>query len=66
MADEADLANEELEQQLKRTLDSVNTEIPTNDTHKCIWCGNAIKQKDGRRWCSTECRDEHDLFANKL
>ena len=66
MADEADLANDELEKQLKRTLDSIDTKIPTNDTGKCIWCDSPIKEKDGRRWCSIECRDEHQLYANKL
>lgn len=66
MADEADIANDELERQLDRTLKSVNTKIPTNDTHKCIWCGDAIVKDDGRRWCSVECRNEHELYANKL
>ena len=66
MADEADLANDELEKQLKRTLESIDTKIPTNDTGKCIWCDSSIKEKDGRRWCSIECRDEHQLYANKL
>lgn len=66
MADEVDLANDELEKQLKRTLDSVDTEVPKNETGRCIWCEAPIKEKDGRRWCSQECRDEHELYANKL
>lgn len=67
MADEADIANDEIERQLKATLRTVNTEVPENDTGECIWCGGKIKaKKDNRRWCSVECRDEHTLMANKL
>lgn len=66
MADEADLANDELERQLNATLSNVNTDTPENDTGKCIWCDSPIKEKDGRRWCSIECRDEHQWYANKL
>ena len=66
MADEIDMANDEVQRHLDVALKSLKTEVPTNDTHKCIWCGNDIQQDDGRRWCSIECRDEHDLFANKL
>ena len=66
MADEADIANDELERQLNTTLKYINTDIPTNDTKECIWCGESIKQDDGRRWCSIECRNEHEFYANKL
>lgn len=66
MADEADMANDEVERHLERTLKAVNTEIPTNDSDACIWCGETIKEKDGRRWCSVDCRNEHELYANKL
>lgn len=65
MADEADIANDELERQLNTTLKYLKTDIPTNDTGKCVWCEEPIKN-DGRRWCSKECRDEHELYANKL
>ena len=33
-------------------------ETPTNDTGKCLWCSNSVK--DTRRWCSVECRNEHE------
>tara|TARA_R110000744_G_scaffold84603_5_gene165489 strand:+ start:1621 stop:1815 length:195 start_codon:yes stop_codon:yes gene_type:complete len=64
MSDEIDDANNEVQRQLDATLSSVNTEIPDNDTGKCIWC--EAKVKDNRRWCSPLCRDEHTKYANKL
>ena len=66
MADEADIANDEIERQLKVTMQSINTNVPENDSGKCIWCDTPIKEKDTRRWCSIECRNEHELYANKL
>jgi RNA polymerase-binding transcription factor DksA len=66
MVDEADVANDELERQLEKTLKSVDTKIPTNDTNKCIWCGEPIQESDNRRWCSIECRNDHELYANKV
>ena len=65
MGDEADVANDEVQRQLDATLSNVNTEVPDNDTGKCIWCEDAtVKGKE--RWCSTECRDEHEHYARKL
>ena len=64
MADEIDIANDEVQKQLNATLKSVDISIEENNTGKCIWCGKPVKDK--RRWCSAECRDEHTLYANKL
>ena len=66
MADEADMANDDIERQLNTTLKYLKTDIPTNDTKECIWCGEPIKENDGRRWCCVDCRNEHELYANKL
>jgi predicted nucleic acid-binding Zn ribbon protein len=49
---------------LEATLSNVDTEVPDNNTGRCIWC--EAKVKDNRRWCSIECRDEHTKYANKL
>jgi|TARA_R110002012_G_scaffold300600_1_gene500478 hypothetical protein len=64
VADEIDVANDEVQKQLDATLRSVNTSIEKNNTGKCMWCEGEVK--DQRRWCSSECRDEHTLYANKL
>lgn len=66
MADDVDIANEELEKQLEETLKTFNTEIPTNDTNKCIWCGGPIQERDNRRWCSVECRNDQEIHAKKV
>ena len=65
MADEADVANDHVQKTLDLTMRSINTDVPKNDTGECIWCSEPIKD-DGRRWCSTECRNEHQLYANKI
>jgi len=64
MSDDIDDANEELQKQIDATLSNVNTEVPNNDTGKCVWC--EAKVKDNRRWCSVECRNEHEHYARKL
>ena len=64
MSDDIDDANEELQKQIDATLSNVNTEVPDNDSGKCIWCETKVKGKE--RWCSTECRDEHEHYARKL
>lgn len=66
MVDDVDKASDEIEKRLEACMRTVNTTVPTNDTNKCIWCDECIKEKDGRRWCSADCRDEHTLYANKL
>lgn len=66
MADEADIANDHMQKTLDLTMRTINTKVPENDKRICIWCEGKIKEKDGRRWCSVECRDEHTLMANKL
>jgi len=57
LADEIDIANDEMNARLKFTLKTVNTSIEENDTGKCMWCGAEVK--DTRRWCNAQCRDEH-------
>jgi len=64
VADEIDIANDEVQKQLDATLKSVDISVEENNTGKCIWCGKPVVDK--RRWCSAECRDEHTLYANKL
>jgi hypothetical protein len=59
VADEADIANDQVQKALDATMRTINTVVPTNDTNECIWCGEPIKEKDERRWCSVVCRDEH-------
>ena len=57
MADEIDIANDDIQKKLDASLKTVNTSIEENDTGKCIWCG--VEVKDKRRWCNSQCRDEH-------
>ncbi len=64
MSDDVDKANEEIQNRLTVSLNSVNTSIENNETGKCIWCEKKVI--DTRRWCSADCRDEHTLYANKL
>lgn len=62
MADEIDVANDQVQKALEMTMKTINTEIKENTTGECIWCGEPIKEKDNRRWCSVECRDEHQRY----
>ena len=64
MSDDLDNADKESRLMLEATLSNVDTEVPDNNTGRCIWC--ETKVKDNRRWCSIECRDEHTKYANKL
>jgi hypothetical protein len=64
LADEIDIANDDVQKKLDATLKTIDTNITKNNTGKCIWCGKEVKDK--RRWCSAECRDEHTLYANKI
>tara|TARA_R110000796_G_scaffold46685_1_gene112913 strand:- start:694 stop:909 length:216 start_codon:yes stop_codon:yes gene_type:complete len=64
MSDDLDNADKETRLMLEATLSNVDTEVPDNNTGRCIWC--EAKVKDNRRWCSIECRDEHTKYANKL
>lgn len=61
MADEADIANDQVQKALDLTMRTVNTKIKDNDTGLCIWCGEPVQDK--RRWCSVECRDEYDRHS---
>ena len=60
MTDEIDIANDQVQKALHMTMRTINTEVKENDTGYCLWCGESIKQKDKRRWCSVECRDEQE------
>jgi len=64
LADEIDIANEDIQKRLEASLKTIDTNITKNNTGKCIWCGTKVVDK--RRWCSVHCRDEHTLYANKL
>ena len=66
MADEADIANDHVQKTLDLTMRTINTKVPENDKRICIWCEGKIKEKDGRRWCSLECRQDHQLYANNI
>jgi hypothetical protein len=57
MADEVDVANDRIEQLTKAALTMIDTSVPDNDTGECLWCGDPVSDK--RRWCSAECRDQH-------
>jgi len=59
MADDIDIANEQLQKTMEatiKTLREASISPPKNYTGKCIWCSYLII--DLRRWCSAECRDE--------
>lgn len=64
MSDDVDRANDEIQLRLKETLKSVDVEIPANETGRCLWCENTVKDK--RRWCSKECQTDHEYYARKL
>jgi RNA polymerase-binding transcription factor DksA len=61
VADEADMANDQVQKALDATMKTLNTKIKENDSGKCIWCGDPVKDK--RRWCSAECRDEQERHS---
>ena len=60
MSDEIDIANEQVQKSLDATMRTIDTKVGENDTGLCLWCGDKVKDK--RRWCSVECRDEHERF----
>ena len=37
MSDEIDDANDEVQRRLEATLSNVDTEVPDNNTGRCIW-----------------------------
>ena len=60
MSDEIDLANDEMHNRITESIKSINiTKPPVNHSNKCLWCREPFKVKDGRRWCSSDCRDAH-------
>ena len=38
LADEIDMANDEIEARLKFTLKTVDNSVENNNSGKCIWC----------------------------
>ena len=67
MSDDIDRANDEILNRVKVTLGSIKiVDTPKNKTNKCLWCEELMKENDGRRWCSSDCRDEHIKYANKI
>jgi hypothetical protein len=65
MTDEIDMANEQVQKALDMTMRTINTTVEQNDTGHCLWCETKIIQKDKRRWCSVECRDENQKYERK-
>jgi hypothetical protein len=59
MSDEADIANDYLQQMINTALTNAHNKAttPSNTTGKCIWCEESIG--DSRRWCSVDCRNEY-------
>ena len=52
MADEIDMANEQVQKALDMTMRTINTRVEQNDTGHCLWCEAKIKQKEiGRASC---------------
>ena len=62
MSDEADIANDYLQQMINTALTNAHNKakIPFNTTGKCIWCEENID--DSRRWCSVDCRNEYQKY----
>jgi hypothetical protein len=60
MSDEADIANEYLQQMIDTALNNAHQKatIQHNATGKCIWCEELVQDK--RRWCSVDCRNEYE------
>jgi hypothetical protein len=50
VADEIDIANEQVQKALDATMRTLDTKVKENDTGK-------------RRWCSVECRDEQERYS---
>ena len=49
MADEADIANDQVQKALDATMSTIGTHIEPNKTGVCVWCDEPIKEKDDRR-----------------
>jgi len=63
MADEADVANDFVETEMKRRLSAVNLSREVEPTGECLNCGETVK--DERRWCSAHCtRDWENRSKN--
>lgn len=62
MSDEADIANDYLQQMIDTALTNAHNKatIAPNTTGKCIWCEESID--DNRRWCSVDCRNEYQKY----
>jgi hypothetical protein len=60
MSDEADKANEQVELNERRSILYAQSlaRQPVPVSYTCLFCGDTTE--DGRRWCDTFCRDEHE------
>jgi hypothetical protein len=63
MSDEADIANELMQQMIDVGVKNAHNKVQSteNETGHCIWCERPVKDK--RRWCSVECRNEFEKYA---
>ena len=64
MSDEVDVANDLAQHAIDVGIRNAHDKIkkPSNQTGRCIWCETPVK--DDRRWCSVECRNEFEKYAN--
>ena len=66
MADVADDAGDLIERTLEANIRAARSSIVdpmSNETGQCLYCGEDVP--DGRRWCSTYCRDLEQLMSRK-
>jgi hypothetical protein len=62
MADEADRAQERIEEWLTAQLAVRRPAGPVATGH-CLSCG--VKVEAGRRWCAAECRDDWQAVCHE-
>ena len=58
--DDIDVANEYAQKIIDVAIANAHahTEVEENTTGLCLWCEEPVK--DTRRWCSVDCRNEHE------
>ncbi len=64
MSDDIDIANDLAQHAIDVGIRNAHDKIkkPSNQTGHCIWCETPVQ--DDRRWCSVECRNEFEKYAN--
>lgn len=55
MADIADVANDNLESEIKRALSLINSSEVAKANGACLYCNEPLSLP--RRWCDADCRD---------